>query len=54
MGALSPDVAQYEPGVQGANADKPVVSQKLPIGLDVKLAMPFDAQYPDTGHAVVW
>jgi hypothetical protein len=35
VGALSPDVAQYEPDVHKVKTDRPVVSQKLPIGLNV-------------------
>ena len=35
VGALSADDAQYDPGVQGVNAERPVRLQKLPIGQTV-------------------
>ena len=34
VGALSPDMAQYDPAVQGENVVKPVELQKVPIGLE--------------------
>jgi hypothetical protein len=52
VGALSPVVEQYEPAVQRAQTERPVLLQKRPIGLGVYMASKGAGQNAPRGQLV--